>query len=35
MAALESSRDRARVVFGLTGLSGSVDEEEEESLLVS
>lgn len=34
MSALESSRDGARVVFGITGIPGD-DEEEEDSLLVS
>lgn len=34
MAALESSRDGARVVFGITGISDGDDEEEEDSLLV-
>lgn len=33
MATLESSRDGARVVFGITGISGD-DDEEEDSLLV-
>lgn len=33
MAALESPRDGARVVFGITGISGD-DDEEEDSLLV-
>lgn len=34
MAALESPRDGARVVFGITGISGGDDEEEEDYLLV-
>lgn len=34
MAALESPRDGAGVVFGITGISGGDDEEEEDSLLV-
>lgn len=33
MAAFESPRDGARVVFGITGISGD-DDEEEDSLLV-
>lgn len=34
MAALESSRDGASAVLGITGISGD-DDEEEDSLLVS